>query len=91
MRKFILVFLFLFITPINLAIGLLSLINKNSQPAFSPSFVSSQLYAALLQESGEVLGTFETADARPTIIRKYLEKYNSPIGSDTAHSFPSRI
>ena len=79
MRKFILVFLFLFITPINLAIGLLSLANKNSQPTFNPSLVLSQIYAALPQESGEVLGAFETADARPVIIEKYLKKYNSPM------------
>lgn len=79
MKKFILVFVFFFIAPINLIIGLVSLINNTPQKALVPSFLPSQLYAALPHKVGEVLGTFETADARPVIIKRYLEKYSSPM------------
>lgn len=79
MKKFILVFLFLFITPINLALGLLGLLRNPSPQPIQPTLISSQLYAALPENMGEVLGTFDTGDARPIIIKKYLEKYGSPM------------
>lgn len=81
MKKFILVFLFLFIAPINLAIGLLSLAEKHYLPpvAVPNSSAASQLYAALPQKSGEVLGTVTTADARPILVEQYLQRYESPL------------
>lgn len=83
MKKFILVFLFLFIAPINLAIGILNLLEKPkiSHPTTkAPNYrSSSQLYAALPQKNGQVLGAVSTGDARPIIIKKYLTKYDSPL------------
>lgn len=78
MKKFLLIFLFLIITPINLGVSL-SLLGKSSFLQTVPAQTSSQLYAALPQTIGQVLGTFETDDARPIIIGKYLEKYQSPM------------
>jgi hypothetical protein len=78
MKKFLLIFLFLIITPINLGVSL-SLLSKSSFLQTVPAQASSQLYAALPQTIGQVLGTFETDDARPIIIGKYLEKYQSPM------------
>jgi len=40
---------------------------------------STQLFAALPKEDGDVLGVFSSADARPIIIKKYLEKHKSPL------------
>ncbi|PIU02413.1 hypothetical protein COT66_00290 [Candidatus Shapirobacteria bacterium CG09_land_8_20_14_0_10_49_15] len=81
MKKFILVFVFLFIAPVNLTIGLLSLAGRKAPaPSLATNVNSpSQLYAALPQASGQALGTIDTADARPVIIQKYLEKYHSPL------------
>lgn len=80
MKNFILVLLFLIITPINLGISLLTLAAKSPAPKALPIMLKpSQLYAALPAKSGEVLGDFQTADARPVIIKKYLEKYRSPM------------
>lgn len=81
MKKFLFVFLFLIVAPINLGVSLSLMAekanNKTSPTQPTPAF--SQLYAALPQTIGQVLGTFETDDARPIIIKKYLEKYQSPI------------
>ena len=78
MKKFLLVFLFLVIAPINLGVSL-SVLVKNSSLLTNPHQNSSQLYAALPQTMGKVLGDFQTGDARPIIIKKYLEKYRSPM------------
>lgn len=80
MKKFTLIFLFLFVTPINLFFGLLGLLkNDSSKSVTIPTTSISQLYAALPNKVGEVLGIAETADARPIIIANYLKKYNSPM------------
>lgn len=39
----------------------------------------ARLYQALPGSSGMIFFDFETADARPVIIRQYLEKYHSPL------------
>lgn len=81
MKKFLFVFLFLIVAPINLGVSL-SLMAEKANTKTSPTQPTpaiSQLYAALPQRIGQVLGTFETNDARPIIIKKYLEKYQSPI------------
>lgn len=38
-----------------------------------------QMYASLPQALGEIKSAIQTADARPVIIAKYLEKYGSPL------------
>lgn len=78
MKKFLLIILFLTITPLNLFITI-SLLGKGSSSQSVPAQISSQLYAALPQTIGQVLGSFQTNDARPIIIKKYLEKYQSPM------------
>lgn len=82
MKKILLLFLFMFITPINLGISLFCL-DHIVKPYYQEPFFSTtptQLYASLPDESrGEVLGITTFADARPVIIQKYLEGYHSPL------------
>ena len=88
MKRLGLFLIFLVITPLNLGISLLALgllaphretAVSASQGLLNPSKSPLQLYAALPQAVGKVLGTATVNDARPIIIRKYLEKYNSPL------------
>jgi len=80
MKKFVVVFLFFVVAPINLGIGFLALTGNRPQKVVRPFLpTASQVYAALPQKTGQVLGSFQTADARPIIIQKYLEKYHSPL------------
>ena len=74
------------ITPLNLGISLFGLAKLNdSQQALAlaktPVSITppSQLYAALPQATGQVLGVVTTSDARPVIIEKYLAKHHSPL------------
>jgi hypothetical protein len=86
MRKLLIIGFFFLIAPLNLIVGL-SILAKNLKRASVPieqriqqkAVFPSQLYAALPQSVGEVLGVFSTADARPVIIEKYLEKHHSPM------------
>ena len=84
MKKFLLITLFFLITPVTLGLSLTALgkIDQVKQIAFAKmtnTSFSSQLYAALPQKTGEVLGVVSSADARPVIIEKYLQKHNSPL------------
>jgi hypothetical protein len=90
MKKLVLIILFFLITPLTLAVSFFTLaenhqkkqspvLAKNNVKEAVPSQVPSHLYAALPQETGAVLGTVDTADARPIIITKYLEKHQSPL------------
>jgi hypothetical protein len=82
MKKFFSIFVFFTFTPLTLLATLIVLnqidsVEKNVQ---AQSFQSpSQIYAALPSKNGEVLGTAEVEDARPVIIRTYLERYDSPL------------
>ncbi len=82
MKKFFLIFVALVFTPFTLGVSLFTL-NQITQAKGSSrvqSFQnSSQYYAALPETTGEVLGEAITQDARPIIIKKYLEKYDSPL------------
>lgn len=82
MKKFLLVVLFLLTTPITLSLSLMVLgkINQVKQIALAQKAnTANQLYAALPQKTGEVLGTVTANDARPVIAEKYLKKHNSPL------------
>lgn len=82
MKKFLLVCLFLFIAPITLGLSIFSLNEFISEPPSATTTLNqanSQLYAALPQTVGEVLGLVDTADARPVIVERYLRKHNSPL------------
>jgi len=82
MKKFFSIFVFFTFTPLTLLASLF-ILNQTS-PVKKPNDLQSfaqvgQLYAALPSETGEVLGVAEIEDARPVIIRKYLEKFDSPL------------
>lgn len=83
MRKFILLLIFLTITPITLGVSLFSLANLSPPTQAKVLSVESsqlgQLYASLPQEVSSISSEIETGDARPVIIDQYLEKYNSPM------------
>lgn len=82
MKKFLLIVLFLLITPVTLGLSLVALgkIDQVKQIASAKmTNTSNQLYAALPQKTGEVLGAVSSADARPVIIEKYLQKHDSPL------------
>lgn len=82
MKKTLLIIIFMIFAPLNLFLSLLALGNLsqslNIKPVYS-SNIPQQLYAALPMDSTEVLGVADSADARPIIIKKYLDKYQSPM------------
>ncbi len=82
MKKLFSIFVFFTFTPLTLLASIFTL-NQISPQKESPQLQSfqsvRQLYAALPQETGEVLGVVSEEDARPVIIEKYLEKYDSPL------------
>ncbi len=90
--------LFLFLVPVSLGLSFWLLnFNQESyrqflakskidyQPLFSQA--SARLYQALPSSSGMIFFNVEAADARPVIIRQYLEKYNSPLASYAEYIF----
>lgn len=80
MKKIFLFLLFAIITPINLAVSIFALNNFSAkQKLLSQYSPAAQLFASVPPVIGEVLGTFSTGDARPVIIKKYLEKHKSPL------------
>jgi len=89
MKKIIFLTLFFLITPLNLGIGLFALakssqtekeiMNNQSRILAYSENSSTSLYAALPQAVGEILGAITVSDARPVIIKKYLEKHSSPM------------
>ena len=82
MKKFFSIFVFFTFTPLTLlaSIFILNQVSPRKESPQLQSFQSvGQLYAALPQETGEVLGTLTADDARPVIIEKYLAKYDSPL------------
>lgn len=82
MKKILLIIIFMFFAPLNIFVCLITLGNFSKGLTIKPIYGNSipqQLYAALPMDSGEVLGSLVTADARPIIIREYLNKYNSPL------------
>lgn len=81
MNKAILIAVFLIVAPVNLITCLFAL-SQTAPTSLQPSpqrIFNSQLFAALPESSGEVLGTFSSSDARPVIIKNYLEHYYSPM------------
>jgi len=82
MKKLFSIFVFFTFTPLTLLASIFTLnqISPRQEPTQLQSFQSvSQLYAALPETQGEVLGAVVEEDARPVIIEKYLEKYDSPL------------
>ena len=80
MRKFLLFLIFIIIAPINLVVCLFGITNFSpQQKAINQYPLSTQLFASVPPVVGEVLGTFSSADARPVIVQKYLQKHKSPL------------
>ena len=90
-KNMFLVVIFFAITPITLIVSLFSLFSlktsaiakeeakRNNQTA--SAFSGVQVYASLPAQLPAVTGTVGGKDARPEILREYLEYYKSPITS----------
>lgn len=88
-KKLVFLPIFFLITPITLAISLFTLVKVNQTKEFSvlarqsanqlASQSPSRLYAAIPEVLGEMSTAIQTGDARPVIIKKYLEKHQSPL------------
>jgi len=89
MKKTLLFFAFITTTPLAIIATLFTLLFVYYQqtPLVSPQVISqidssqipNKVYAALPGDTGQILGAVKVADARPVIIKKYLEKYHSPL------------
>lgn len=88
-KNLVLITVFFVVTPVTLGVSLFSLFslknhdlaekkfNTNNLVVSSKSGVS--IYASLPASVPSVSSSIESADARPQIIKKYLEFYNSPL------------
>ncbi|PIS13791.1 hypothetical protein COT65_02270 [Candidatus Shapirobacteria bacterium CG09_land_8_20_14_0_10_47_13] len=87
MSKLVLALLFLTVGPLTLGVSFFYLLNyrqiqPTSRQETAVQYTSTgQLFAALPKEAGEVTGEVLGADARPIIVEKYLQKYNSPFSA----------
>ena len=81
MKQLVYILLFALLTPLTLGVSFFSLAQSAKPEAEAMIFKPpvSQLYAALPEENGSVLGVFSSADARPIIVEKYLRKHKSPL------------
>ena len=91
MKKFLQLVVFLVFAPVTISLGLILLWQTSSA---SPGKVLSaysqpqgQIFAALPAQISQIKGTVMTADARPEIIRQYLEKHHSPMLPYANHLF----
>jgi len=88
-KKLTFLFIFFLVAPTTLAISLFTLVKIDQTKEFAvlakqsvnqiASQPPSRLYAAIPEILGEMSDAIQTGDARPIIIEKYLEKYNSPL------------
>ncbi|HKB88839.1 MAG TPA: hypothetical protein VKC53_04285 [Patescibacteria group bacterium] len=88
-KNMFLVGVFFIVTPITLGISLFSLFSFNDSALAKNAVVSKnlvasgysgvQVYASLPPQLPSVSGTVGASDARPEIIRQYLDYYNSPL------------
>ncbi len=89
-KKFVLFLFFFSVTPLVLGISLISLILLTDSKEKDKIITETQnnvemrksgvqLFASLPASAPKIESSIQTEDARPEIIRKYLEKYNSPI------------
>lgn len=91
-RNIILVGVFIFLTPIVLFASLISLFSLGStapsvkaqaltvnKVTSKPSEIGISVYASLPSNVPSISGYVTAGDARPEIVRQYLEFYNSPL------------
>ena len=89
-KNLILVSIFFIVTPLTLAVSLFSLFSLKSMSITKKVFASStnsatfsesgvRVFASLPAESPLVTEDIGSSDARPEIIKQYLEYYDSPL------------
>ena len=81
-KNVFLMIVFFTITPITLGISLFSIFSlqgSHEVEIAKPSTNGVRVYASLPSEFPTVNGLAISSDARPKIIKNYLEKYNSPL------------
>ena len=85
-KNVFLITVFFVITPVTLGISLYSLysmsdLNKETPINISSNYSKSgvKIFAALPDSSPSISGNADVSDARPEIVRQYLNKYNSPM------------
>lgn len=88
-KNLILIAVFFVITPITLGVSLFSLFSLKKNDLVEKKFNTTNLivspksgvsvYASLPGNIPSVSSSIESADARPEIVKKYLESYNSPL------------
>lgn len=88
-KNFFLIFIFFAITPLTLGVSLFSLYSLKVSSVAQSQFEEANLlvtpqsgvrvYASLPIKQPVVTDSIESGDARPEIIREYLERYNSPM------------
>lgn len=88
-KNIFLVTVFFIITPITIGVSLFSLLSLEKNDAVQAKFNTTNLvvspksgasvYAALPGSIPSIKSSIEFADARPQIVRNYLESYNSPL------------
>ena len=70
--------IFFAVTPLTIGISLFSLLSLNKTPVEkAPAFSGIRVYASLPSVFPTVDGTIETGDARPELVREYLNRYGS--------------
>jgi hypothetical protein len=84
MKKLVLLLVFLFFTPLTLGVSLRLLEDFQTKPSgqilsANHHYSSPQIYAAQPPPVGTLSTEIETGDARPEIIRQYLETHQSPL------------
>ena len=88
-KNLFLVVVFFTITPLTLGVSLFSLVSLRANDAAKSNLENSNLinepqsgvrvYASLPTKFPSIDGEVGASDARPEIIKQYLEKYNSPL------------
>lgn len=81
-KNLVLMIVFFCVTPITLAVSLFSLISLKQSPVIivdDANRTGVKVYASLPREFPKVSDEIESADARPAIIKQYLERYKSPL------------
>lgn len=81
-KNFFLMVVFFAITPITLGISMFSIFsfqNSHQIEFTKPSTNGVRVYASLPREFPKIDGEVIFDDARPYIIKNYLERYNSPL------------
>jgi hypothetical protein len=74
---------FVLAAPLVIGISLVSLVSFSFKPNKPPlprvTVAPAQVYTSLPEGNMQIANFWQTADARPVIIRRYLEKYRSPM------------